>query len=159
VFKGWLGDPKSYDGFEFRQTWWQADPARPLGINAPGTRKQGHSIDGVLPDDQRRGGPFEWPPPRENYVYEALQGALAQAVLLHRAGYTDVWDWGDRALLRAFRWLHEEADFPAEGDDTWQPHLINFYYGTSFPAPLPTRPGKNVGWTGWTHGGAAPVLP
>jgi hypothetical protein len=159
VFKGWLGDSESYDEFEFRQTWWQADPAEPLGINAAGTRKQGHSIDGVLPDDQRRGGPFEWPPPRENYVYEALQGALAQAVLLHRAGYTDVWDWGDRALLRAFRWLHEEAHFPAEGDDTWQPHLINYYYGTSFPAPVPTRPGKNVGFTGWTHAGSAPALP
>ena len=60
---------------------------------------RGHSIDGVLPDDQRRGGPFEWPPPRENYVYEALQGATVQAALLSRAGY-DAWDWGDQALLR-----------------------------------------------------------
>jgi len=61
--------------------------------------KDGHRIDGVLPDDQRRGGSFGWPAPRENYVWEALQGALAQAVILHRAGY-DVWNWEDRALLR-----------------------------------------------------------
>ena len=122
-----------------------------MGVNQPGTAKQGHSIDGVLPDDQRRGGSFQWPPPKENYVYEALQGALAQAVILHNAGY-DVWNWEDRALLRAFQWLHEQAEFPAEGDDTWQPHLVNFYYGTRFPAPIPSRPGKNVGWTDWTHG-------
>ena len=57
----------------------------------------------------------------------------------------------DKALLRAFRWLHDVALFPAEGDDTWQPHVINHYYGTSFPEVVPARAGKNVGWTDWTH--------
>ncbi len=84
---------------------------------------------------------------------------LAQSVyvvraLLHNAGY-DVWSWGDRALLRAFAWLHEQAHFPASGEDTWQPHVVNFYYGTHFPAPVPSRPGKNVGWTDWSHTPAA----
>jgi hypothetical protein len=150
IFKGWLGDRSAYAGFTYRELWWQSDPAQPVGINAAGATKQGHSIDGVLPDDQRRGGPFAWPPPKENYVYTALQGALVQAVILHRAGY-DVWNWEDRALLRAFQWLHAEADYPAVGDDTWQPHVVNFFYGTSFPAPIPSRPGKNAGWTDWTH--------
>jgi len=159
VFRGWLGDRAAYSGFRFGELWWQADPERPVGINPVGATREGHSIDGVLPDDQRRGGPFAWPPPDENYVWEALQGALAQAVILHRAGY-DVWRWEDRALLRAVRWLHEQNGFPAEGDDTWQPHLVNFYYGTSFPAPLPSRPGKNLGFTDWTHGsGRAPPPP
>ena len=155
VFKGWLGDGSSYDGFRYRDLWWQADPEHPVGINPKGAVKPfggvNRSIDGVLPDDQRRGGPFQWPPPRERYTWEALQGALAQAVILHRAGY-DVWSWQDQALLRAVRWLHEQADYPAEGDDTWQPHIINHFYGTSFPAPVPARPGKNVGWTDWTLG-------
>ena len=150
VFRAWLGERGFHDGLRYREAWWQADPTAPVGINSSGTSKQGHSIDGVLPDDQRRGGPFAWPPPHENYVYEALQGALAQALLLHRAGY-DVWSWSDRALLRAFRWLHDEAHYPAEGDDTWQPHVINYHYDTQFPAPVPARPGKNVGWTDWTH--------
>jgi hypothetical protein len=105
----------------------------------------------VLPDDQRRAGSFSWPPPKENYVYEALQGAVAQAVLLERAGH-DPWSWGERALLRAFVWLHEEADYPAEGDDTWLPHLVNDAYGTHFPAPVPSRPGKGMGFSDWTHG-------
>ena len=154
VFKGWLGDRDSYAGFDFKDRGWQADPESPVGINPAGSRKRGFSIDGVLPDDQRRGGDFKWPPPRENYVYSALQGAVAQAVILSRAGYP-VWEWEDRALLRAFRWLHEQAEYPAVGDDTWQPHGVNDYYGTDFPAPVPAEPGKNVGWTDWTHGPAA----
>lgn len=156
VFRGWLGDRSAYSSFRYGDLSWQFDPDNPVGINPKGASKDGHSIDGVLPDDQRRGGTFTWPPPKENYVYGALQGALAQAIILHRAGYTDVWTWEDNALLRAFEWLHEEADFPAVGDDMWQPHVINHYYGTGFPAPVPARPGKNVGWTDWTHG--APAL-
>ncbi|MFQ5628170.1 MAG: carboxypeptidase regulatory-like domain-containing protein [bacterium] len=150
VFKGWLGDRASYAGFEYGDLYWQANASKPVGINPKGSTKNGRSIDGVLPDDQRRAGGFKWPPPKENYVYEGLQGALAQAVILHRAGY-DVWNWQDQALLRAFKWLHEQANYQAQGDDTWQPHIINYFYSTSFPAPAPSQPGKNIGWTDWTH--------
>lgn len=164
VFKGWLGDRASYAGFTYGDLDWQANPSQPVGINPLGATKQGHSIDGVLPDDQRRAGGFSWPPPKENYVYEALQGALAQAVILYRAGYTEVWNWENQALLRAFQWLHQQANYAATGDDTWQPHLVNFYYGSNFPAPVPSNPGKNVGWTDWTHSGTntgnlAPATP
>jgi hypothetical protein len=150
VFRGWLGERSVYTGFEYGDLSWQADPAAPAGINPRGATREGHSLDGVLPDDQRRSGPFRWPPPHENYVYGALQGALVQAVILHNAGY-DVWEWGDRALLRAFRWLYLEARYPAEGDDAWQPHAVNFYYRTRFPARVPARPGKIAGFTDWTH--------
>ncbi|OGO16239.1 MAG: hypothetical protein A2Z14_13720 [Chloroflexi bacterium RBG_16_48_8] len=151
VFKGWLGDRSTYAGFTYGSLSWQCDPSKPVGINPKGCTRDGHSIDGVQPDDQRRGGDFTWPPPKENYVWEALQGALAQAVILYNAGY-DVWNWEDQALLRAVQWLHMQADYPASGDDTWQPHIVNYYYGTNFPAPIPSSPGKNVGWTDWTHG-------
>ncbi len=153
VFKGWLGDRSSYAGFSYGDLSWQANSSAPVGVNPAGATKSGRDIDGVLPDDQRRAGGFTWPPPKENYVWEALQGAFAQAVILHRAGY-DVFSWQDEALLRAVTWLHEQADFPATGDDSWIPHLVNYYYGTSFPAPSPSSPGKNVGWTDWTHSGA-----
>ncbi len=155
VFRGWLGDSGGWQGFEFGERDWQASRrGRLFGVNPVGAARDGHSIDGVLPDDQRRGGGFRWPPPRENYVYEALQGAIAQAVLLDRAGYAP-FEWGDRALLRAFLWLHDEADYPARGDDTWLPHLVNAAYGTSFPAPIPSQPGKGMGFSDWTHGAAA----
>ena len=149
VFRGWLGERSFYDGFEFGELEWQADPANPVGINPRGSLRDGHSIDGVLPDDQRRCGAFSWPPPRENYVYEALQGALVQAVVLWRAGY-DVWAWGDQALLRSAQWLEREADYPAAGDDTWQPYVINHFYPVRIRFEVPSRPGKNVGWTDWT---------
>jgi len=155
VFRGWLGERSAYAGFEYGDLSWQADPAAPVGINPSGATRQGHSIDGVLPDDQRRSGPFAWPPPHENYVYGALQGALVQAVILDHAGY-DVWSWGDRALWRAFHWLVREAGFPAQGDDQWEPHVINFHYPSPFPAPVPARPGKIAGWADWTHGSGAP---
>lgn len=152
VFKGFLGDRSAYASFKYGNRSWQANWFSPVGINPAGAKKRGQSIDGVIPDDQRRGGTFSWPPPKEHYSYEALQGALAQAVMLDRIGH-DVWNWEDKALLRAFRWLYEVADFPAEGDDTWQPHVINFYYNTQFPTQTPSRPGKNVGFTDWTHAG------
>ena len=151
VFKGWLGDRSSYAGFSYGDLSWQCNPSAPVAINPRGCTKDGRSLDGVLPDDQRRGGSFTWPAPQENYVYEALQGALLQAMILSRAGY-DVFNWEDKALLRAYQWLHTVNNYPAASDDTWQPHVVNRVYGTSFPAPVPSSPGKNVGFTDWTHG-------
>ena len=148
VFKGWLGDRAAYTGFSYGSLWWHCDPSRPMGINPPTCQMS--NLNGALPDDQRRAGGYTWPPPKENYVWEALQGAFAQAVVLHRAGY-DPFAWQSKALLRAVQWLHVQAKYPAEGDDTWVPHIANKYYGTSFPAPKPARPGKNAGYTDWTH--------
>jgi hypothetical protein len=150
VFHGWLGNRASYAGFSYGDLSWQCNAATPVGINPAGCLRNGRDIGGVLPDDQRRAGGFTWPPPHENYVYEALQGALLQAVILSRRGY-DVWGWQDKALLRAFRWLNDVAGYPASGDDVWLMHLVNRYYGTSFPAAAGTQPGKNVGWTDWSH--------
>ncbi len=150
VFKGWLGDRSIYSGFKFKDRSWQARPRRPVGINPAGSAKHGHSIDGVLPDDQRRAGSFVWPPPRENYVYTALQGAVAQAVMLERCGYP-AWKWEDRALLRAFKWLYEQADYPATGDDAWMIYLINRAYAAKFPEKPIVKLGKNLDWTDWTH--------
>ncbi len=151
VFKGWLGDRSTYADFSYGNLDWQCDPSKPVGINPKGCTKNGHPIGGVLPDDQRRAGGFSWPPPKENYVWEGMQGALAQAMILHRAGY-DVWNWEDQALLRAVTWLHDQANFPAEGDDTWEPFVINHFYGTNFPTSSTSRPGKNLGWTDWLFG-------
>jgi hypothetical protein len=150
VFRGWLGDRSAYAGFDYGDLAWQCDPSQPVGINRAGCVKDGHLIDGVLADDQRRAGGFRWPPPKENYVYEALQGALLQAELLSRAGYA-AYQWGDSALARAYAWLHNVAGFPAEGDDTWQPHLVNARYGTGYPEPYPARPGKGFGFADWLY--------
>ncbi len=151
VMKGWLGDRSSYAGFDYGNLSWQCDRSKPVGINPKECMRQDHSIDGALPDDQRRGGNFNWPPPKENYVYEGLQGAIVQAVILHRAGYNS-FQWSDRALLRAYRWLLEQAKFKPKGDDTWQIPLVDFYYGTDYWNGGTTNAGKNIGWTDWSHG-------
>jgi hypothetical protein len=151
VFRGWLGDRRAYTGFHFGNTSWQFNVDKPVGINKRGAMKDGHSIDGVLPDDQRRSGEFLWPPPQENYVYEGLQGAIVQAVILSRAGY-DVWNWSDQAMLRAYEWLAKEAVYPASGDDKWQMPVIEYYYHPELWHGGSVSCGKNMAWTDWTHG-------
>jgi hypothetical protein len=152
VFRGWVGDRSAYAGFHFDDLSWQCDPAAPVGINPSGCLKKGKLLDGVLPDDQRRSGAFRWPPRKENYVYEALQGALVQAYLLSRQGY-DAFGWQSKAIRRAYTWLYLVDLFPAVGDDAWQIVLVNRVYGTHFLTVGPAGPGKNVGYTAWSHGG------
>lgn len=149
IFKGYLGDRDVYDGFEFGKLWWQDDRKKPVAINPVGATKEGISIDGALPEEMRRGGKFKWPPKETGYPWGALQGALVQAELLHRAGYL-AWEWEDRALLRAAQFLYDIGWEPA-GDDAWLPWMINYAYGTDFPAAVQAPPGKNMAWTDWTH--------
>ena len=171
VMKGWLGDRSSYPGtpgplfgpedvgrsFRFGGSEddlsWHPDPSRPRGVNPEGAEKEGHSIDGALPDDMRRGGEFTWPPRYTQYAREALSGYVALAEILHRQGY-DVYAWEDEALRRACSFLFElERNFPEE--EWWEPGvpaywIVNYRYGTSFPV-TGTGLGRNFGWTDWTH--------
>jgi hypothetical protein len=161
VFRGYLGDRAAYTGFEFGELSWQCDPLRPVGINPPCSRA-GINLDGVLPDDLRRGGALQWPPASTGYPWEGMQGAVLQAELLRVQGY-DAWSWSNRALLRATKFLYERAGWPATGDDEWQAWLIDKRYGTSYRDPAPARSGKNFGFTDWLYGpagatsGGAPV--
>jgi hypothetical protein len=149
VFKGYLGDRYSYAGFKYGSMDWQADPKKPVGINPKDSVKNGYSIDGVLPDDMRRGGGFQYPPKETGYVWEALQGAVVQAEILYRAEY-DTWHWENNALLRAVKFLYS-INWPAVGDDQWILYIINYRYGTKYITVRPVHYGKNMGWTDWTH--------
>lgn len=152
VSLGWMGCRGLYAGFDYGDLCWQADPTRPVGINPPASVVAGLVVDGVLPDDQRRSGRCPPDLTQENYVYEALQGALTQAILLDRLGLEGVWQVKQNALLRANRWLLEVANFPAEGDDTWQPFVIAKVYGipaSEMALPSSAGFGKSVGFTDW----------
>jgi hypothetical protein len=151
VFKGYLGDRDSYAGFKYGRSDWQADPEKPVGINPQGAVKNGYSIDGVLPDDMRRGGEFKFPPGETEYPWEALQGSVAQAEILYRAGY-DTWHWEDNALLRAVEFLYS-INWSIEGEeDEWILYVMNYRYSTNYAASLPADYGNNMSWTDWTHG-------
>lgn len=151
IFRGWLGERQLYSDFNYGDLWWQADSTQPVGINLIGATLNGQNVDGVLPEEQRRAGPFIWPPPKSSYAFEALQAALSQAIMLHRLGY-NVFQWSDQALLRAFEWLYQEINFPAEADDRWLVHIINHYYNENFRAEIPTTPGRSFGFTDWYYG-------
>ncbi len=145
------------DQLVFTDTRWHANPQDKAGINGPGTSIGRTSIDGVLPEDQRRTGePTGGTPPRGSYPWEALQGAMVTAVLLDRAGVVP-FAAGDDALRRAFTWLSGPNANPAEGDDLWQPWLMNSIRGTTFPTAPAKSPGKNMAWTDWTHAPGSPA--
>lgn len=162
VFKGWLGDRNVYAGFTL---WgglcWQANPTEPVGINPPGSTIDGHNVDGVLPDDQRRNNgndgeqcEFEFPFEQVNYCYEALQGTIVTAALLAKAGYSP-FSWSTNAIARAYTWLNVECAFAATGDDKFQMPLVDYHIGTSYWATsgnVAVGKGKNMAWTDWSHG-------
>lgn len=153
VFAGWLGDRNQYSAFTFGDDLsWQSDPARPVGINPAGAVKQGRLIDGFLPDEFRRGGPFQWPPVKTNYPWAALNGVVVQAELLQRQGY-DAWNWSDQAIRRAVAGLERLGWYATGEDEEWLVHLVNRRYGTHFRTPPVAIVGKNFGWTDWTHHG------
>jgi hypothetical protein len=156
VFAGFLGDRQTDDDFAWKhELSWQNDETNPVGINPVGSEKQGLSIDGALPEEMRRGGPFAIPPIQTGYPWEALQGILVEAVILDRAGYA-VFDWSDQAILRSVEFVERlDTQYPqdgwwATGDDTWSPWLINAIYQTDFRTE-PAAMGKCMGWTDWTH--------
>lgn len=159
VFRGWLGDRSSYSGFSYGDLSWQCNSGAPVGIN-PFCAKSGHPIGGVLPDDQRRGGGFTWPPPCENYAWTGLEGAVLQAELLSRLPeYQTVYTWSDSALRRAVDWLYIQAKCPAVGNDTWMIWVINSNYGTTIPTVSPVQISRMIGWTDWTHGPGGGTTP
>ena len=172
VFKGWLGDRSShvFSRYPPGSETFMPDPAQARPVNPAGSMKGGHNVDGVLPAEWARCGAFQWPPCYTDYAWGGLSGAIVQAELLRRAGH-DAFQWEAQALRRAYQRLSEQAqddpvwwDEATHGDDSWQPWLANFEYGTSFAAVSPARPGKNMGWTDWTHagrraGGALAPLP
>jgi hypothetical protein len=158
VFRAWIGEGGGYEGLRFgRSRSWQGDPARPVGINRNGARRRGIDVDGALPEEMRRGCELRAPPCSSHYPWEGIGGALMQAELLHRQGY-DTYAWGDRALLRAARFLfrlgRRDPRFTEGvlgGPHSWEPWLLNRRYGTDLPTGGPTDRGKNMGWTDWTH--------
>jgi len=145
LFGGWLGDRSQYAGYSYGDLSWQANSSAPVGINPTGATKSGHSIDGVLPDDQRRAGGFSWPPPCENYVAEALQGVTLEATLLERAGQPAL-GWSDSAIKRAAQWrLANGCSFTSDdaGTNSW----YHAFYGLALPAS--GTPGKGWGFQDW----------
>jgi hypothetical protein len=159
VTRGYLGDRSAYNensspGFSYGSLSWQFDSANPVGINPVGATKQGHDIDGVMPDDQRRCGSFNWPPCSTNYTRDVHQGLSMLGVILNRQGF-DVWNYSDQAIKRSVDWLYSTADgksqMPFTGDDEATLVLYDQAYGTSRWDGSSVAKTKTIGYTDWTH--------
>jgi hypothetical protein len=142
----------------YDSTNWHADSSNKAGINRKGAIISGKNVSGVLPEDWRRASGFTWPPGITGYMWEGIQGLIVTAVILHRANLVP-FNAGDNAMIRSIDILYGTGEAasnspvfknPASGDDTWIPWVVNYYGGTSFPTQA-ASPGKNMGWTDWTH--------
>lgn len=145
VHRGYVGERLQYTGFVFGDLSWQFDSTKPVGINQRGATKSGNDIDGVLPDDQRRGGSFKWPPPNENYVWQAQGELLVTTALLGTKTY------GDSAVQRSYEWQARRG-FAASGDDRWQPAMADDIFGVDVTRPVSgMQDGKSFGLTDWLY--------
>jgi hypothetical protein len=147
---------------------WHADQNNLRLINPKGSVKDGLNIDGILPDDMRRNGPFSNPPPKSitSYHWEVLQGIISGARILERFDpKLSIWETGDKAILRAVTILEvdwrrdfngEGSNWAASGDDAWMLPFIDAAYGTdftknAFDTSTLWSHGKNAGWAYVLH--------
>ncbi len=137
---------------------WHVDKNNPKLINPSGSIKEGINIDGIIPDDMRRGGSFSNPPEYTSYPWEHLQGLIVAARILDRVGMS-IWEVDNNAIYRAayalqIRLEETYGDWKAEGDDEWLLPFLDEAYGTDWGSaydPCSSRiykHGKNAGW-GW----------
>ncbi|MBN2411924.1 T9SS type A sorting domain-containing protein [candidate division KSB1 bacterium] len=132
---------------------WHVDTNNLRLINPKGAVKQGLNIDGIIPDDMRRGTSFKNPPEHTGYAWETLQGIVMGARILERCGMP-IWAVADSAIYRAFyaiqvRWENQFGGWKAEGDDLWMLPFLDAAYGTNWSDGQPERVwehGKNTGW-------------
>jgi hypothetical protein len=140
----------------YGELWWQADEVNPVLINPQGAMKSGHNVDGIIPDDMRRGGSFKFPPGHTDYNWEHLQGTLSAARVLDRAGLS-IYTVDNSALYRAAYALQVRLEnaygaWAAAGDDEWMMPYFDEAYSLNWADsydPCTSRiydHGKNAGW-------------
>lgn len=140
---------------EYGSLSWQFDEGNPRIINPKGAVKDCGgkvNIDGILPDDMRRGGGCSVDPSYTGYPWEAMQGITMAARILERAGMS-IWEEDNNAICRAASALQDARfgdEWKAKGDDEWQLSFLSRAcqrpdwlsgYGNGI-----WRSGKNVGW-------------
>lgn len=133
----------------------------PINSTACGDKK-----DGVIVEDASRSASAftgasngsDWDDDGIDYSWHALSSVIIAAQLLARAGYSDVWSWGNQAFKRAadrMQRLATEKGVPAIGSGngrvsqhhaTW---LLNEAYGTAYPTVAPSASPHSLSWTDW----------
>lgn len=139
---------------EYGSLSWQCNESDPRIINPKGCTKNCGgtvNVDGIIPDDMRRGGNCSSNPGFTGYPWEGMQGYVMGARVLERAGMP-IWDVGDKALCRAASALQDGRfgdSWKATGDDQWQLVFLDKACGKNWSANYGTgkwQSGKNTGW-------------
>lgn len=141
---------------------WHCNEKTPTLINPAGCVKtcggQLVNVDGIAPDDMRRGDVCSSDPVFTGYAWGTLEGIVMGARILERAGMP-IWNESNSAICRAASALQDGRfgpEWKADGDDRWQLVLLdracnkNWSKGTG-PDGKPYgsaiwRAGKNTGW-------------
>jgi len=133
---------------------WQCSTSDPRWINKKGcviTCGSQANVDGIIPDDMRRGGSCQPNPLHTGYPWEGLQGFVMAARILDRAGL-GIWQESDKAICRAASALQDGrfgSGWRATGDDEWQLPFLDSACGTNWSASYGSSKwtaGKNAGW-------------
>ena len=150
VFRGFTGDRSAYAGFkptnDFDPSWTCGSewvPINPASCGAKGGAivEDISRSDGSYPSVDSTGLTYSW---------EVLGGATLSARLLERAGYRDVWQWSDRALLRAATFLQRNGGYaPEYRVNQYIPHEINAAYGVQLGPVGAVGHGRQFGFTDW----------
>lgn len=167
TFRRYVGDTTANADFKynsFSETW-RFSVQVPVGINPKGAVLGGYPVDGVLPNDQGRGGsrPSDpnTAPGYTQYPWEGLQGVYSQALLLDRIGFRDAagkgpWNTQNDALLRAvqYQWYLQNkfgGDWYDANRAAWVKHLAYYKYGYKPLQYASHGGGRTVDWVQWTH--------
>jgi hypothetical protein len=152
VFRGFLGDRSAYAGFrhtaDYDPTWGCGETGwAPINPTTCGAKS-----GAIVEDISRSAGHYpKADDTGRTYSWEVLGGATLSARLLQQAGYRDVWQWSDRALLRAATFLHTVGGYPARFRvNQYIPHEINGAYGVNLgPTSATAGFGRQFGFVGW----------
>lgn len=151
VFRGWTGDREAYDGFRRTEAFDESFACRPREW-VPVNPADCGDLSGALVEDISR-SKGSWPDVDRKgltYSWEALGGAVLSALLLEGAGHADVWEWGDRALLRAAQFLHRSGAYPPRYDvNQYIPWSVNRAYDVDLGPLEPAGYGRQYGYTDW----------
>ncbi|HZI98695.1 MAG TPA: hypothetical protein VFD41_14335 [Actinomycetales bacterium] len=150
VFRAFTGDRSAYADFrptqDFDPSWACSTRWVPINPASCGDRS------GALVEDISRSG-GSYPNVDETgimYSWEVLGGATLSARVLARNGYPDVYQWGDKALLRAAQFLHRNGGYPPQySTNQYTPWEINNAYGTSLGPVNDAGYGRQFGYTDW----------
>jgi hypothetical protein len=163
VLRGWMGDRATYSdlsspGFDYGVDGsWQVNASLPVPINAVGAVKFSN-VDGVIPDEQRKGGSYQLPVPQVQTVWSTIRFLTAAAWVLRQRG-TDVFADQTSAIRRAAVWMRDQALLAPSSRSAWVTWVLNQVYPGLNLSTGSAFHDSAVGYTDWTHAFAVSAVP